>query len=358
MTLRTFTLAVLAALITAAPAGAQDHSFVPPQTGPLAPVPGAAPIRDVVIQGGSEAADGSRKAAAAPALFADGDGHTLSIQVSDSYGPNPAASQALATFFGTFAHGAEMNRVKVVVLTPDEVNVACGAVVLACYGTASQTMYVSGDGDAPGQAPNDFVMAHEYGHHLARNSINPPFSGVFGAGVSGPKYWASYAGVCPGVEVGYFSLDVVNSYYRFPGEVFAETFAQKRFPGVVPWQFDTNPPTQGDFDAIERDVRTPWTAPTTARLRGKFGPNSKSTKSRLIQTPLDGTIEIRLKGPRKKANFDLSLLTADGKGLFATSAKRRAKETVETVLCGHRTVRATVKRVSGAGKYELRVTKP
>ena len=157
MALRTSTLAVLAALITAAPAAAQDHSFVPPQTGPLTPVPGAAPIRDVVLQGENDAAKSARKAAFAPAVYPDGDGHSVSIQFSDSYPLQTTVdgrnAQALATFFGTLAHGAEMNRVKVVVLTPTEVNFACAAEVLACYDTATQTMYVSGDGDADDQAP-------------------------------------------------------------------------------------------------------------------------------------------------------------------------------------------------------------
>lgn len=173
----------------------------------------------------------------------------------------------------------------------------------------------------------------------------------------GPKYWASAAGVCPGVEAGSFSLDIDAGYYRFPGEVFAETFAQKRFPGVFPWQFETSPPTQTEFNAIELDVRSPWIAPTTSQSRGRFGKKGKDVRNALIPTPLDGNLEVRLKGP-KKSNFDLFLLTPDGKGFYAASAKKKSKETVNTVLCGQRSIRASVLRKKGAGKYKLTVKKP
>lgn len=163
--------------------------------------------------------------------------------------------------------------------------------------------------------------------------------------------------MCPGVDSGYFSLDVTNNYYRFPGEVFAETFAQKRFPGIVPWQFDTNPPTQTDFNAIDLDVRSPWTAPTTSQVKGKFSRKGKDLRSTPITTPLDGNFEVRLKGP-KKSNFDLLLLTSDGSGVFAVSKKKKSKEAVSAVLCGERSVRATVVRKKGAGKYKLTVKKP
>lgn len=358
-TLGTLSIFFAALLAAAAPAAAaEEHEFVRPHTGPLTPVPDAAPIRDVVLGTDDDAPKVARKAAFAPAVYPDGDGHSVSIQFSDSYPAKTAAdAQALATFFGTFTHGVEMNGLRVVVLTRDEVDLACGAVVLACYDIVNQTMFVSGDGDEAGQAPNDFVMAHEYGHHLAKNNINPPFSGVFGASVPGPKYWASAAGVCPGIGTGYFSLDVNAGYYRFPGEVFAETFAHKRFPGTVPWQFETNPPTQLDFQAIDLDVRFPWTAQTRSKIRGRFKKKGKKVlQSKLIATPLDGSFQVRLKGP-KKSNYDLFLLTPDRTGVYGESTKRKSKETVNTVICGERRIRATVGRFRGSGKYKLVVKK-
>jgi hypothetical protein len=347
----------------AAPAFAAEgkRTWVAPRTDLSAPAPAADPVEDTIIESGAgRIYRSARQNAAVPNLWDVGDGLKVTIQVSDFYLPSPEAEQDLAALLGSFPHGAEIQRLTAFVMPIEELIETCGGDALACYTPDNNTMYISGDGSIEGEAPNEYVIAHEYGHHLANSSKNPPFDGGGGAIVPGPKNWATYANVCIGAETGYYSLDDPASdevYYRFPGEVFAETFAQKSFPGIVPWHFDTREPGAGDFAAIDQDLRSPWTAPVTTQINKRFKKKGGSVYSKVIDTPLDGDVAVALHGP-KKANFDLQLYNEDATRYYDKDGGKGSEEAVAGTVCGERKTRITVTRKKKSGKFTLDIVRP
>ena len=119
------------------------------------------------------------------------------------------------TFLGTLPHGSELGRLKLAIETPAEVVSACGGDdgVLACYLPSSRTMIVPGEQAQGSDAPVNYVMAHEYGHHLAAARSNAPLAAV----TYGPKYWSSYERVCSRTADGRLAVSQTHALPRGPG---------------------------------------------------------------------------------------------------------------------------------------------
>ena len=137
----------------------------------------------------------------------------------------------LAAFLGGLLHGDEMSQLSATVATPVEIRHLCGSGALACYSPAAEQMSVSGDDAPPGEPPREFVIAHEYGHHVAANRSNRPWSALD----RGTKRWATHEGICRGIE----RREIHPAdYFENPGEAYAEAYAFRHYPEVIGWQWE------------------------------------------------------------------------------------------------------------------------
>ena len=275
------------------------------------------------------------------------------VQVLRSSAPDPVADQALVDFLGTLVHGRELGALRVQVGAPAEITEICGGGrVVACYALGANRMYVP-DRAVEG-APLEYVLAHEYGHHLASWRSNAPWDAVDW----GPKHWASAMRVCTLVrERELYPGNQGAHYLDDPGEGFADSYAHISHPSV-PWQFNAlMRPTAAAFSAIRRDVLRPWTGPRTRTFRGRLGPD-RHTRTFRLRLRLDGNVRVALHGsPGLRAQVELrglSFATAETLG----AARRRGfgvewcrRQRVERVS-------VIVRRRAGAGPFALRVSWP
>ena len=110
----------------------------------------------------------------------------------------PVADQALVDFLGSLVHGPELGTLRVHVGAPAEITKICGGGrVVACYAVGASRMYVPDQ--AVEGASLEYVLAHEYGHHIASWRSNAPWDAVDW----GPKHWASAMRVCTYVRRGW-----------------------------------------------------------------------------------------------------------------------------------------------------------
>lgn len=357
-------LGAAAAICISAPASAGTRAPLPP--------PGAfdihgpvVPIRDVVRDYAS--AGSSRKLARAGIArypVGDAEGRTVGISVTTLCGTsfllcNAADPQTIATFLGTLAHGDEITSLNVQITTDAEIAAECGTGAQACYFPGQARMLISGN-DTTGAdgATREFVLAHEYGHHVANNRLNPPFTPTINYGT---KRWATYERVCQGVRSGAYDpgAEQGEAYFRNPGEAFAESFAFNRFPDApVEFAWATSlKPDAGAYAAITADTLDPWTGPVTKNFTRNFHRGGPAAFMKKIVTPLDGNLVLKLSGKRG-SNLTLILRNSSGALLQRSGAFGAAKRIHRTV-CGDRSFTATVKRSRGAnGRFRLKISKP
>src|SRR3954464_5527498 len=242
------------------------------------------------------------------------DGSHVSAAISDAYANtlDPNVAKSYVDFLDSLDHGPELSSLRIFVAPPAEVLAECGgqAGTLACYDSGTKIMVVPGeqtDADSSG-VTTSYVVAHEYGHHIAASRTNAPFRPFS----FGPKYWASYEFVCERSVEGLLAPgNEAEAYLSNPGEGWAETYAQLRYP-EVPWQF--NPimqPDAGAFAAARKDVLIPWTANAGKTFKGTFGQRGSRTRRFTFALTLDGSLQVLLRGPRK-ANYNL-VLTSNGR---------------------------------------------
>ena len=316
------------------------------------------------------------------------------VEISTSY-YSDTEMQAVANVLGGLAHGAEMSTLSAYLATPEELAGVCGPEALACYAPAIGLMIVSGvDGSAYG-VPRDYTIAHEYGHHIANNRLNSPWSALD----TGAKRWATYERVCQGVRRNRLHPgDEGENYWDNPGEGFAEANARLNFPGVqVFWGYNALlRPNQVSLAKLAADIVSPWTAPTTVTWSGSLWPQRPNPAQRRFSTPLDGELQISLSGP-EGSNYDLYVL---GQKLRPAKHERRAQrrregdrkhkgkrghkgqrgkrgqkpsvrrrvisraasagssERLTINLCGQEAIRVEVRERGGSGPFTVSVTRP
>jgi hypothetical protein len=200
--------------------------------------------------------------------------------------------------------------------------------------------------------PTNYVVAHEYGHHIAHHRANPPFDALD----YGPKRWASVKNVCHEALAGRLAPGDEGDLYRAnPGEAWAETYAQLTYP-LRQWRYsDLLRPTPAGNWAAALDVTQPWRPPRPQTFRGRLGPFDPQDRV-AFRLELDGPLRVRLDGPRA-ANFDL-VVRAGGRVEGRTRAPASSDRVGWQAACvrNPETVSVTVRRRSGAGRYVLRVT--
>ncbi len=330
----------------AATALAAPRPADPLTAGPLAAAPGAGPVRDRVIHSPRPLA---AAAGATGGTYPDADGHRVRVEVSDAYTNPGAAAQDLVDFLGSLLHGDELGELRAKIATPAEIRRVCGTGALACYFPGLEQIVVSGEDAEPGDPPRELVIAHEYGHHLAHNRTNRPWSAL----ARGTKRWSTYEHVCDGIKSGRIEP---GRYWQNPGEAFAEAYAFYHFPNAIGWEWQIARPDQGAFDAIFADVTEPWLRRTSSEWSGDLGPGAHRDVTR-VATPLDGALTLSLNGP-SQADFDLRVLARRSGRVLARAAGRHADERLRYEVCGRRSVKVAVKRESGSGEFELRALTP
>ena len=233
--------------------------------------------RDTVIRAQSVgSAQISATAEASRYAVNDGSGTTVAIAVTAAcqVSCNAADAQQVADFLGTLAHGEEMELLTVQLDTPSQIEFDCGYGAQACYYGGENKIFLNGDdASAPDGASREFVLAHEYGHHIARHRESPP---PFPVALDwGTARWSSYENVCRRSRAGaLFPGNEGLHYFRDPGEAFAESYAHMRFPEAeVPWRWVRSlEPDAGAFEAIREDVLHPWPGRTVFKLHGRVPP--------------------------------------------------------------------------------------
>jgi hypothetical protein len=299
-------------------------------------------------------------APAAPAASAWGGTYTTStgesvrVTVSDRYPVDEPAAQAWAEYLASLVHGPELARVTLSLAPYSEVQALCGFGALACYVSRRELIIAPRD-DIPSGPTAQAIVAHEYGHHIAWNRVNPPWSALN----YGTKRWASRMDVCAKAASGkLFPGGEGNRYRLDPGEGFAEAYRllneQRAGRPETAWEI-TDASLRPDplaLAALEQDVRTPWSGPTVERRSGTFRARGTATRSFPLATPLDGRLLITLSAPAKM-HLRLSLYDNRRKTTVATGGRR-----LQTTLCGHRSLAVRVTRHAGAGRFSLTISKP
>jgi hypothetical protein len=344
-----------------APAAAGAATIVPLDPGaPATTGPATGPVPDRVMARRPARARASVSVGSTHA-YRTADGATVEVQLSQSFADNDtnrAGAQSFVDFLDTRVHGAELGQLKVFIGTSTEVNDACGGEqgVAACYVGDERRMYVPSTDPGDGSPfTREYVMTHEYGHHIAGFRRNDPFSAINW----GPKYWSSYKLICAGVYEGrYFPGNQGSHYLDDPGEGWADSYAHLHYPSV-PFQFNRGfAPDAGAFAAIRRDVLTPWRGPATRTIRRVLSSRRRvtSTTSRLA---LDGTVALALTGPRR-ANYDLQVVE-NGHVVDQTRTKGSRDRVAGTVCRANpsaATITFRVRRRSGSGPFALKISTP
>lgn len=282
-------------------------------------------------------------------------GETVRVFSSDAYAADTSFNQARAEAIVKLPHGAEVGALTAYFLTFDEMQEVCGSRALACYSPRAQTLYALGE-NAPDGTRAEAILAHEYGHHVARNRINPPWSALDW----GTKRWATAMRICPRVRAReVFPSDPLN-YELDPAEGFAEAYRvltevragrQPDWWGIVNELFF---PNDAALAAIEQDVATPWLQGTAAARSGRVGAAAALRSRTLpIATPLDGTLRVTVRPPARSA---VRLTLSAGSTVLARGSA--AITTVQATVCGQRSISAQVVRLRGAGTFRLTISRP
>jgi hypothetical protein len=281
-------------------------------------------------------------------------GETVRVTVSDRYPVDETVSRAWAEYLVSLVHGPELARVTLHLAPYSEVQSLCGFEALACY-SGERELIVAPREDFPAGPSAQAVLAHEYGHHIARNRINPPWNTL----TYGTKRWASRIGVCSRTTEGTLFPGGQGFRYRLdPGEGFAEAYRVlnelRAGRPETTWEIvDTSLHPDGlALAALEQDVLNPWSGPTVRTHSGTFRARGKPTRSFSLATALDGSLRIRLAAPAK-LRLRLSLYDPSRKVTVATGGR-----SLSTTICGQRSLAVRVTRQAGAGRFSLSISKP
>ena len=312
----------------------------------------AAPFRDAVL---ARAPGRVRQLALYERFYTTPDGVRIRFFISTSYAPREERNQALVDFLGWLPHGKELAQTRLYVLNASELRATCGPGAAACYSPVGESIYIPGDEDP--DLPLAHVLAHEYGHHVARNRDNSPwFAGFFG-----PKRWATYMRVCPLAARGdVFPGDGGGNYALNPGEGWAEAYRRLseerarqlpdpllvgRWPDIG-WRIvdDLFIPNEVALRIVQQDVVDPWTSRTRTTITGRL----TRPVTRTIRTPLDGRVTAQIAGT---AGATATVLDSRGRRLT------RSGKGVTATVCGQQrlTVALTPKRT---GSFRLTLLVP
>jgi len=348
-------LAVLAAaVVAAAVASAAGSAARRPR---LEAPRGLAAASSPVLRDGSLGARGAHLLASTAwngGSYRTSTGEAVTVHLSPAYADDDGVAQRWADFFASLVHGPELGLLTAYFAPPDEVRALCGGGegVLGCY--EDDRLVAIGE-ESDGISPES-VAAHEYGHHVAFNRVNPPWTAIDW----GTKRWATAERVCPRVAGGTaFPGDEGDEYTLDPGEAFAESFrvlneTRAGEPETWPLLDASFVPDSAALQAVEADVLTPWTGPTTSTIRARFATGRRSWTTR-VPTPLDGTVSVTL----GSGSNGLEVLAPDGRTVLSAGTwTQQGGRQAEASVCGSRSVVVRVTRGGRPSAFSLRIVRP
>jgi hypothetical protein len=316
----------------------------------------AAPtLRDTVLREPARTLLAREATAVWGGAYTTSTGEIVRVFSSDAYAGDTAFNQVRAEAIVQLPHGPELSALTAYFLTFEEMQSICGSQALACYAPRDQTLVALGE-NAPDGTSAESILAHEYGHHIARNRLNPPWQALDW----GTKRWATTMGICPRVRAGEVFPSDPFRYELDPAEGFAEAYRvlteikagrQPEWWGIVDELFF---PNAAALAAIEQDVAAPWTQNASLSRSGLVtaaaGARSRTYR---IATPLDGIIRVAV---RPAATSAVRLTLSAGATVLARGTAPMT--TVQTTVCGQRSVSLRVDRVRGAGTFRLAISRP
>ena len=320
-----------------------------------------APLRDTVIGAASRASAriaSSGETARYP--IDDGSGATIAVAVTAACEETCTAAnpQWVADKVGTFIHGPEVALLTVQLDTPFQLGFDCGFEAQSCYYGDEDKIVLSGEEEAaPDSASREFVLAHEYGHHVAQHRALPsPFPSAIDWGT---ERWASAERICQGRRLGhYFPGDEGSHYYEDPGEAFAETFAFNRFPdAAVRWAWaPALRPSAVSLQALRQDVLHPWVHRHAYTISGEV-PRHGTLVER-IRTPFDGMVSVSPAGDRA-LGYQLAIRNESGKVLRSSRESVSSSHRLDYTVCGQTSLRVAVRPFGDPGRpFTLTVQRP
>lgn len=319
------------------------------------------PLRDVVL-GKADAAAARISASASSRRYSigDGSGATIAVDVTAGCAQNcPVVDpQRIASFIGTLIHGEEVSLLTVQLDTEYELAFDCGPGAEACYYAGENKAVIGGyeEIDRSGD-PLEYVLAHEYGHHVAAHRrMAPPF----GAAIDwGTERWASLENVCQGRRGGrLFPGNEGSHYYEDPGEAFAEAFARYRFPNSpIPWQWlPALRPGPAAYQAIREDTLEPWRGRSSLVLSGHVPARGEGAAVEYLRTPLDGTVTLRPGSLRR--GYELALRSRAGR-LLHRFRPNLSPRRLDYTVCGQARLRLVLTSTRRHGHaFKLRIQRP
>ena len=348
-------------LLLAVPGGAVAER---PNPGVSLEVPHpSVPMRDLVLgEPGAASARISASVSAQRYSIDDGSGATIAVAVTPACAElcNVTDPQQVADFIGTLIHGDEVDLLTVQLDTEFQLGFDCGFGAEACYFSGENKIVIGGYQEADGDgATFDFVLAHEYGHHVAQHRDMPA---PFGSAIDwGTERWASVEGVCQGQRSGHlYPGDEGTHYFEDPGEAFAEAFARYRFPELpIQWRYlPALRPGPAAFRAIREDTLSPWRGRTSFVLSGRVPARGEGAAVESLRTPLDGLISLRPSSLRRHG-YELALRSRAGRLLRSSRNGLDPLHELDYTVCGQPRLRLVITSTRPhGGPFRLRIQRP
>jgi hypothetical protein len=320
-------------------------------------------MRDVVWgEPGAASARISASASAQRYSINDGSGATIAVEVTAACAESCEVTdpQRVADFIGTLIHGDEVDLLTVQLDTEYQLGYDCGFGAEACYFSGDNKIVIGGyeEADSSG-ATFDFVLAHEYGHHVAQHRDMPA---PFGNAVDwGTERWASLENVCQGKRRGrLYPGDEGTHYFEDPGEAFAEAFAHYRFPDLpVQWRYAPSlRPTPAAFRTIREDTLKPWRGRTSLVLSGHVPARGEGAVVEALRTPLDGTVSLRPNSLRRRG-YELALRSRAGRLLRRSDRGLGLRHQLDYTVCGQSRLRLVITSTTAQGApFRLQIQRP